>query len=110
MKRFAILLILTVLLSGCAQKDPVETIVDHHQEHINDSLNYAYDNFNQTTEIKFLENELESCKLGMTDILQTYYSRIAACNAKTDYWRLATFGLLVALAGAILLLIKRIFK
>ena len=109
MKKIMILF-LCLFAFGCTKTDPVETIVDHHQEHIKEVLDYTNNNFEQTIEIVFLENELEHCSGAMTDVLQAYYSRIAACNAKTDYWRLATFGLLIALAGAIFMLIKRIFK
>ena len=110
MKHFTILLILTVLLNGCAKKDPVETIIDTHQEHISDVLDYAHNNMEQTKDVVFLENELQSCNIAMTDIKQAYYSRIAACNAKTDYWKLATFGLFIALIGVVFVLIKRLFK
>lgn len=107
---FAILLIFTFLLNGCASKDPVETIIDHHQEHISDVLDYAYNNIEQTKDVVFLENELQSCNLALVDVKQAYYSRIAACNAKTDYWRLATFGLFLLLCGAVFVIIKRVFK
>jgi PBP1b-binding outer membrane lipoprotein LpoB len=110
MKRFTILLILTFLLNGCAKQDPVETIIDQHQEHINEVLDYAYSNIEQTKDVIFLENEILSCSFALVDVKQAYYSRIAACNAKTDYWRLATFGLFVLLCGAIFVIIKRLFK
>lgn len=106
---FAILLISTLLLNGCARKDPVETVIDHHTNHISEVLDYSYNNIEQTKDVKFLENELESCQLAMIDIKQTYYGQIAACKSKTDYWRLATISLFVALCLVILGIFKKIF-
>lgn len=108
--RFAILLILTVLISGCAKKDPVETVIDHHQQHIGEVLDYAYNNMEQTADVKFLENELEQCSIAMTDIKQTYYGQLSACKAKTDYWRLATVGLFLLVCGLIFATLKRWIK
>lgn len=105
MKRLLIILLLT----GCASKTPTETIIDNHIGHINEVLDYAYNNFEQNTEIVSLENELKSCKIALEDVKQSYYSEIATCKAKTDYWRLATLGLFIALCGAIFVIIKRIF-
>lgn len=106
---FTILLISTLLLNGCAKKDPVETVIDHHSNHIGEVLDYAYNNMEQTKDIIFLENELKSCDLAMIDIKQSYYGQIAACKAKTDYWRLATFGLGMLLIALIVLKLKRWF-
>lgn len=107
---FVILLIIgAFLLSGCASKTPTETIIDNHVGHINDTLDYSYNNFDQNSDIVFLENELKSCQIALIDVKQSYYSEIATCKAKTDYWRLATTGLFVALVAAIFMLIKRWF-
>jgi F0F1-type ATP synthase membrane subunit b/b' len=106
MKKLMILL----LLCGCATKDPVEAIIDQHQNHIGEVLEYAHNNMEQTKDVVFLENEIKSCNLALVDVKQAYYSRIAACNAKTDYWRLATFGMFLLLCGAVFVIIKRIFK
>lgn len=100
------IILLLCCLMGCA-KTPTQTIVDEHVNHVNEALDYAKNNFEQTTEIKFLENELEHCKTGLVSCSSSYSSEIATCEAKTDYWRLSSAGLSVALAVAIFLLIKR---
>ena len=105
---YAIFLI--ILLCGCAKKDPVETIVDNHSNHIDDVLDYTYNNFEQTIEIKFLENELEACKVALADVKQAHQSRIDTEKAKTSYWRLATAGLFIALVGLILVVLRRFLK
>ena len=107
---FTILMISTLLISGCARKEPVETIVDNHIDHITDVLNYTNTNFEQTIEIKFLENELESCMVALDDVKQAHLSVISTLEAKTAYWKLATFGLFLLLCGAIFAIIKRWFK
>ena len=108
--RFTILLILTVLISGCTRKEPVETIVDNHIDHITDVLDYTNNNFEQIIEIKFLESELESCMVALDDVKQAHLSVISTLEAKTAYWKLATFGLFLLLCGAIFAIIKRWFK
>lgn len=109
MKHFTILLVLAFLITGCAKKDPVDVVIDHHHDHITDVLDYAYNNIDQTKDVIFLENELKSCDIAMVDIKQTYYGQISTCRAEKDYWRLATLSLFVALCGAIFVIIKRIF-
>lgn len=104
---FAILLISTLLLNGCARKDPVETIIEHHQNHIKEVLDYSYNNIEQNKDVIFLENELKNCELAMVDIKQSYYGQISTCKAKTDYWRLATFGLGLLLVALGILKLKR---
>ncbi len=103
------LFVIVIFLCGCAGKTPTETIVDGHIEHVNQTLDYAHNNIEQTKDVVFLENELESCKLGLVDTKQSYYSEIATCKAKTDYWRLATGGLFIALCVAVFAIIKRWF-
>lgn len=107
MKKFLILLI---LLAGCAKADPVETVIDHHVNHVDEVLQYAHKNFDQTKDIVFLENELEACKLAMTDIKQTYYGQISTCRATTDYYRLATTILGVLLSVGVFLAVKQWLK
>lgn len=96
-------------LTGCAKKDPVETVIDQHQQHIADILDYSYNNIEQTKDVVFLENELKACDLAYADIKQTYYGQISTCRAETRYWRLATASLFFALCVAIFLRIKKVF-
>lgn len=103
------IVILAILLSGCAKKDPVANIADQHSQHITDVLDYSYNNIEQTKDVIFLENELKTCQMAIVDVKQAHYSRLAACNSDVRYWRLAAFGLFILLCGSILMLIKRWF-
>jgi PBP1b-binding outer membrane lipoprotein LpoB len=107
MKIFYKIAILTILLSGCA-KTPTESVIDNHMQHIDDVLDYSYNNIDQTKDVVFLQNELKSCKTALEDIKQTYKGEISTCNAKTNYWRLATAGLVFALCALIFLWLKGI--
>lgn len=109
-KYLAIPVIIIFFLAGCAKKDPVDTIVDHHHEHISDVLDYSYNNLEQTSDVVFLENELKSCDLALEDVKQAYYGQISTCRAETRYWRLATASLFFSLCVAIFAIIKRWFK
>lgn len=107
---FSILLVVAVLLNGgCARKTPTENIIDNHIEHINEVLDYSYNNIEQDKDTIFLQNELKSCKMVLEDAKQTYYSEISTCEAKTSYWRLATLCLCFVLSALIFLRIKSIF-
>lgn len=110
MKHFTILLLLTVLISGCTKADPVETVIDGHIEHVAQTIDYAKNNFEQSPSVVFLENELERCQAAMVDIKQAYYGQISTCKAKTDYWRMATYASLIALVGLIFVLIRNMLK
>lgn len=107
MKHFTLLLILTVLISGCA-KTPTESVIDNHIKHIDETLDYSYNNIAQTQDVIFLQKELKSCKDALIDVKQTYKSEISTCEAKTNYWRLATTGLILALCALIFMRFKRI--
>ena len=100
-------LVVLLLLCGCA-KTPTESVIDNHIQHIDDVLDYSYNNIDQTNDIVFLQNELKLCKSAFEDVKQTYRSEISTCKAKTNYWRLATTGLLFALCALIFMRFKRI--
>lgn len=100
--------LLILCLCGCAKKDPVESIVDNHSQHIGETLEYAYANFEQTTEIKYLENELESCLVVLENVKQAHYSKLDTCEARIDFWKVTTFFLGLAILVGILAKIKRI--
>lgn len=108
MKVFYKIVILAVLISGCARKDPVDSVIDHHQQHIGEVLDYAYNNIDQTKDVIFLENELKGCDIAMADIKQVYYGQISTCRAEKNYWRLATFSLLGLLSILIFAKIKKV--
>ena len=95
-----------LLLGGCA-KTPTETIVNEHVNHVNDVLDYSYNNIDQTSDVVFLEEELKNCRTGLLSTEQSYKAEIATCNAQTNYWRLSSAGLFVLLCVAIFLFAKK---
>lgn len=106
MKRFTILLIFAILLSGCAKKDPVNNIVDNHSSHIDDVLEYAHNNLEQTAGVMFLEGELKSCQLALLDVKESHNSVVDGYEAKISYWRLMVGSLM----GVVLLLVGILIK
>lgn len=107
--KFILAVVITAVLLclfGCAKNDPVGNIVDNHSNHIGEVLDYAKQNFDQTAEIKYLENELESCILVLDDVKQAHYAKIDTCEAQTNYWKLATLGLFLLILGAIFAKLK----
>ena len=106
-KNISICAFFLFILSGCIKSTPTESVVDNHVNHIHDVLDYSYNNIEQNKDVIFLQNELKSCELALIDVKQTYYGEISTCKAKTDYWRLATTGLFIALVDAFFIIIKR---
>ena len=104
------IILLVLCLCGCAKKDPVDSIIDNHSNHINETLNYAYNNFEQTVEVKYLENELESCLVVLEDVKQAYYSKMDGCESKINYWRIVSLFLGLTILVSVFVKIKGIFK
>lgn len=107
---FTILIILTLLLNGCTKKDPVENIIDNNIGHFTEVVNYAKDNFEQTKDVVYLENELDSCIIVLDSVKQAHYSQIDACESKINYWRLLSMFLSLVIAGVVFVKIKRFIK
>lgn len=109
MKHFTILLVFTVLLSGCARKTPTETIIDNHIEHINQVLDYAQNNIIQTADVMLLEGELKSCQIALKDVRESHRLEIDSMRTKVNYWRAIAVAFFFACVGAILALMRRLF-
>lgn len=104
MKHFTILLIVTILLNGCA-KTPTQNVIG---EHIN-LVDSALVDLEKNPDIESAKRSLKTCRAGLVSAEQSYKAEIATCKAKTDYWRLSSAGLFVALCVAIYLLLKKRF-
>lgn len=100
-------ILLLFCLCGCGGNTPTQTIVDGHVNHIDGVLDYAKKNIEQTKDVVFLEKELESCKVGLVSAGTSCKAEIATCEAKTNYWRLSSTSLFVALCVAIFFLIRK---
>lgn len=101
-------LLILLLLTGCAKSTPTENIVDNHITHANQTLDYAYNNIEQTQDVVFLEKELESCVIGLENTKQSYYAEIAKCNSETSKWRIISLFLGLVIVGAVLIKVKRV--
>ena len=110
MKHFTILLLLTVLLSGCASKTPTETIIDNHIGHINEVLDYAHNNIDQTPEVMFLEGELKSCQIALADVKESYKGQQELMQSRVNYWRMMCMWLVFAVGSMLVAWLKRWLK
>ena len=102
------IVILAVLTSGCVRKDPVNEVIDHHQQHIGEVLDYAYNNIEQTKDVIYLENELKGCDIAMADIKQVYYGQISTCRAEKEKWQVISGSLALLLCALIYLRIRKV--
>ena len=95
-------------LCGCAKKTQTEQIIDAHIDHINQVVDYAVNNFDQTAEVLQLENELSNCGMALEDAKKSHKLEIARCESETKYWRLSTYSLITLIIGLLLLKIRRV--
>lgn len=108
--RFTILLILALLLNGCAKPTATETIIDNHIQHYNEVLDYANNNLEDSPDTRYLKSELKSCVLSLSDVKETHRANMDTCEAEKKYWRLSTLFLGLVVLGAILAKLKRFIK
>ena len=108
--KFAILLIFTVLLSGCASKTPTETIIDNHIGHINEVLDYAQHNIDQTPDVMLLEGELKSCQIALADVKESYKGDKQLWQSKINYWRMMCMWLVFSIGAMVVAWLKRWLK
>lgn len=106
--KIASLILLAVLLSGCAKSTPTENIIDNNIDHYNQVIDYANNNMEDTPDTRYLKSELKHCVLTLQDIKETHKSDMDSCEKDVEYWKLATFGLFVLLCLGIIAKIKRI--
>ena len=104
-----LILLFSMLLYGCAKTTPTENIVDNHIEHINQVLDYSYNNMEQTEDIVFLEKELEVCQIGLDNSKSSYKAEMSTCKAEKKQWQLATFGLILLICIGLYSKIKKVF-
>ncbi len=108
MKKTIICAFFVFILCGCVRNDPVENVVNHHQEHIKEVLEYSYKNIEQNKDVVFLENELKGCSIAIEDIKQTYYGQISTCRAEKDKWRIVSASLFLLLCALVYLRIRKV--
>lgn len=83
---FTILLILTVLLSGCAGKSPTENIIDHHIGLVNEAVKDPA----LSAEAK---EKLKTCQAGLLSAKESFKTEIAKYKSDIRYWKSMVYGL-----------------
>lgn len=91
MRNFGFLFVLVFLLVGCSRKDPVNNIVNDNINAVNEALDYANNHLENSPDMNFMKNALKNCKTGLASADEAHKAVVATCEAKVDYWRLATF-------------------
>ena len=100
-------LAILVALAGCAKSTPTESIISNHVQLVDETLDYANNNMEDSADMTFMKNALKTCKTGLLSAEQSYKAEIATCEAKIDYWRLSSVSLGVALLVAIYIIFRR---
>ena len=118
MKHFTILMILTVLLNGCARATPpTQTIVDEHIQLVNEILDYANNELSDTPDMDYMKNALKTCKAGLISAnaacdaqIEAKDAKISACEAEKTKWKVITAAMGILLLAGIYLTIRRGIK
>ena len=100
-------LAILVVLCGCAKSTPTESIISDHVQLVDETLDYANNNMEDSPDMTFMKNALKTCKTGLLSAEQSYKAEIATCEANIDYWRLSSVSLGVALLVAMYLLFRK---
>ena len=98
MKKVIILLILTVLISGCAKPTPTENIIGQHVQLVDEALS----NPTLSNEAK---GALKTCRAGLLSAQETHQAEISKCDAEKSKLKTERNGLFLAvllLAGFML--------
>lgn len=104
------LVFLAFVLSGCASKTPTENIIDNHIGHIDEVLDYAHNNMDQTPDIMMLEGELKSCQIALADVKESYKGQQELMASKVNYWRMMCMWLFFVVGGLVVGWLKRWLK
>ena len=85
MKRFTVLLVLTILLTGCAKDpDPVSTINDGLQQDVAQLIDYANNNMTDDADTKLLITGLKDCAARADAMTTQHDASIKQCQAETS--------------------------
>lgn len=87
--RFTILLILTVLISGCAKTTPTENIIGQHVQLVDEALS-------DPTLSNEAKGALKTCRAGLLSAQQTHQAEISKCEAEKSKLKTERNGLFLA--------------
>ena len=97
-KTFYKIVILTVLLSGCARKaDPVTAINDGIQNSVNELVDYAHNNMTMDADKQLLLQGVKDCAARADAMTKTYTAKIEQCETEQSKLRLERNGLFAIL-------------
>lgn len=109
--KFAILLILTVLLSGCTNKqDPVDNINDGIQQNANELIDYANNNMVIDADKQLLIQGVKDCAARADAMAQACSARVETCKIQTEKTKEERNTFALAFFGLIVLLLWNKFK
>lgn len=84
--RFTILLILTVLISGCAKTTPTENIIGQHVQLVDEALS-------DPTLSNEAKGALKTCRAGLLSAQETHQAEISKCEAEKSKLKTERNGL-----------------
>lgn len=104
--RYIIIALLFVLM-GCSIKTPTETIVSESVNRIDQVIDYANNNIQDTPDTVFLKEELKACRVSLISCDQSCKAELKAEKNNTAYWKLACGALVSALVALFYFFIRK---
>ena len=96
--KFTILLLFTVLLSGCATKTPTDTIIDQHIQLADAAI------ATQTVTIE----DLKTCRAGLLSAKESPQAELKTYKADIRYWKaVSSFLVILIILGIVYKIMKR---
>lgn len=107
MKHFTILLIFSVLLSGCTRHtNPITEINDGIQQSVSELVDYANNNMLMDADKKLLLEGAKDCAARADAMTKTYETSLTKCETEKNKLKLERNGLI----GIIILLVLFMFR
>ena len=108
--KFTNLLVLTLLLTGCARKeDPVSSINDDIQQGVVELVDYANNNMEMDADKQLLLNGAVACASKANALTKAHEASISACDAETDKVKAERNMLALILIAAVLMKLRKFF-
>ena len=102
-----IIIALLFVLMGCSTKTPTETIVSESVNRIDQVIDYANNNIQDTPDTVFLKEELKACRVSLISCDQSCKAELKAEKNNTAYWKLACGALVGALVALFYFFIRK---
>lgn len=92
------IMILVLLLCGCAKQSPVSDIVKHHVQLVDEAIDYANNNLEESSDMQYMKSALKTCQAGLVAAEKASKQLVETYKADIKYWKALSYFLLIIIA------------